>query len=91
MPCIAIMKFKVTYGGRLLCGWLPPDKPTACLSFNYHQDHFGSIWGLKTADGETAYSACVGFGLERITLALFKHHGLDPGAWPESVRAALEL
>lgn len=65
------------------------DKPTACLSFNYHQDHFGSTWELRQADGEVAHTACVGFGLERITLALLRHHGLDLAAWPEPVRAAL--
>ena len=64
-------------------------KPTACMSFNYHQDHFGKTWELKTADGETAHTACVGFGLERIALALFHHHGLDPKLWPEKVRKAL--
>ncbi|MEI2385398.1 amino acid--[acyl-carrier-protein] ligase [Breoghania sp. JC706] len=64
-------------------------KPTACLSFNYHQDHFGSTWGLKTADGQVAHTACVGFGLERIALALFAHHGLDTAEWPEQVRKAL--
>jgi len=66
-------------------------QPTACMSFNYHQDHFGSSWGLKTADGETAHTACVGFGLERIALALFHHHGLDPKQWPSTVRKALGL
>ncbi|PTW62727.1 seryl-tRNA synthetase [Breoghania corrubedonensis] len=64
-------------------------KPTACLSFNYHQDHFGATWGLKTTDGEVAHTACVGFGLERIALALFAHHGLDTADWPEPVRKAL--
>ena len=33
-----------------------------------------------------AHTACVGFGLERITLALLRHHGLDLAAWPEAVR-----
>lgn len=65
------------------------DKPTACLSFNYHQDHFGSTWDLHQADGTVAHTACVGFGLERITLALLRHHGLDLAAWPEAVRAEL--
>jgi len=64
-------------------------KPTACLSFNYHQDHFGLLWDIKTPDGGTAHTACVGFGMERVTLALFKHHGLDTAAWPKSVRDAL--
>eukprot|EP00873_Tetraselmis_striata_P026152 jgi/Tetstr1/446416/TSEL_033958.t1 len=62
---------------------------TACLSFNYHQDHFGATWGLETADGEVAHTACVGFGLERIALALFAKHGLDTADWPADVRAAL--
>ena len=65
------------------------EKPTACLSFNYHQDHFGVTWGIRTAADETAHTACVGFGMERVTLALFKHHGLDTAAWPEGVRKAL--
>lgn len=65
------------------------DKPTACLSFNYHQDHFGAVWGLEQADGSVAHTACVGFGLERITLALLRHHGLDLAAWPAGVRAQL--
>ncbi len=65
------------------------EKPTACLSFNYHQDHFGETWGLVQADGSVAHTACVGFGLERITLALLAHHGLDPIAWPAAVRDRL--
>lgn len=64
-------------------------KKTACLSFNYHQDHFGTTWGLTTHDGATAHTACVGFGLERIALALFARHGLDTADWPAEVRKAL--
>lgn len=67
------------------------EAPTACLSFNYHQDHFGTKWGLRQADGETAHTACVGFGLERIALGLLKHHGLDVAAWPKGVRVAMGL
>ena len=64
-------------------------QPTACISFNYHQEHFGRAFHIKTADGETAHTACVGFGMERITLAMFKHHGLDPKTWPAAVRERL--
>jgi seryl-tRNA synthetase len=64
-------------------------KPTACMSFNYHQDSFGLKWSLNLEDGSVAHTACVGFGLERIALALFNHHGLDVKEWPESVRTAL--
>jgi seryl-tRNA synthetase len=63
--------------------------PTACMSFNYHQDAFGTKWGLNLADGSVAHTACVGFGLERIALALFAHHGLDVTVWPENVRKTL--
>jgi seryl-tRNA synthetase len=65
------------------------EKPTACLSFNYHQDHFGLTWGINTQSGDVAHTACVGFGLERLTLALFKHHGFNVASWPSSVRSAL--
>lgn len=65
------------------------EKPTACLSFNYHQDHFGTTWGIRTAADDVAHTACVGFGMERVTLALFKHHGLDTTQWPKGVRKAL--
>jgi len=62
---------------------------TACMSFNYHQDAFGSKWGLNLADGSVAHTACVGFGLERIALALFAQHGLDTKVWPDDVKKAL--
>ena len=64
-------------------------RPTAIMSINYHQDHFGLDFGIKTAGGETAHSACFGFGLERITLALFRTHGTDTNSWPADVRALL--
>ena len=64
-------------------------KPTACISFNYHQDHFGAGWDIRTAAGEIAHTACVGFGMERLALALFKTHGLDIDLWPRPVRDAL--
>jgi seryl-tRNA synthetase len=65
------------------------DKPTACMSFNYHEDHFGSLFGIETHNGEAARTACVGFGLERIALALFRYHGTDPQSWPPAVRERL--
>ncbi len=66
-------------------------KPTACMSFNYHQDLFGSLCGLQQANGAVAHTGCVGFGMERLTLALFYFHGLQVNAWPMRVRAALDL
>ena len=67
------------------------EKTTACLSFNYHQDHFGKTWGIAQQNGQTAHTACVGFGLERLTLALLRHHGMRPQDWPADVKAALRL
>jgi seryl-tRNA synthetase len=64
-------------------------EPTAIASFNYHQDHFSGRYGITTADGGEAHTACLGFGHERIVLALLNTHGLDVGAWPEDVRAEL--
>ncbi|HEV7584501.1 MAG TPA: amino acid--[acyl-carrier-protein] ligase [Solirubrobacteraceae bacterium] len=65
------------------------EEPTAVASFNYHQDHFTSAYEIELADGSGAHSACLGFGLERIALALYRAHGLDQASWPEEVRARL--
>ena len=66
-------------------------KPTAISSANYHEDHFGLPFGMRTPGGQVAHSACFGYGLERITLALFATHGMDVAAWPEVVRSSLRL
>jgi seryl-tRNA synthetase len=67
-------------------------EPTAVASFNYHQEHFSSTYGIVLEDGAgTAHSACLGFGLERIALALVRVHGLEPAGWPVSVRERLAL
>jgi seryl-tRNA synthetase len=62
---------------------------TAVASSNYHLDHFGLPFAIRTGDGGIAHSACIGFGLERIALALFRKHGFEPARWPENVRAVL--
>lgn len=65
------------------------DKPTAICSFNWHQDYFSSKFGIRNADESRAHTACLGFGLERVTLALIKTHGFDPKTWPNSVQSQL--
>jgi seryl-tRNA synthetase len=67
------------------------EKLTAISSSNCHLDHFGKEFNIKTADGKDAHTACIGFGLERIALALFKKHGLSTEQWPADVKAVLEL
>ncbi len=65
--------------------------PTACMSFNYHRDHFGTTWGLVSESGEVAHSGCVAFGIDRLTIALFATHGLYLEDWPQDVRDLLGL
>ena len=65
------------------------DEPTAVTSFNYHEEHFAEIYGLALEDGGAAHTACLGFGQERIVLALLRAHGLDPAVWPREVRDEL--
>jgi seryl-tRNA synthetase len=67
------------------------EKPTACMSFNYHQDHFGLTWDLNTESGEPAHTGCVAFGMDRLAVALFATHGTNLAAWPASVKEALRL
>lgn len=67
----------------------PAEQLTAIASANCHEDHFGRAFDLYTPDGAPAHSACVGYGLERITLALIWAHGFDPERWPPGVRAKL--
>jgi seryl-tRNA synthetase len=74
---------------EILVPVISAEKPTAVASFNYHQDHFGSVFEIQSADGAVAHTACLGFGLERCVMALFRHHGFVPAEWPAAVRARL--
>ena len=74
---------------ELLIPYYAGAKPTACMSFNYHQDHFGLTWGLHGVGGEVLHTGCVAFGMDRLAVAMFCHHGIDPEAWPRTVRQAL--
>ena len=67
------------------------EKPTACMSFNAHRDHFGLTWDITDMNGSPIHTGCVAFGMDRLTIALFWTHGLDTTTWPESARAALRL
>jgi seryl-tRNA synthetase len=67
----------------------PGEGPIAVVSSNCHLDHFGRGFGIETSDGAVAHSACVGFGTERITLALLAAHGLEPERWPARIRSTL--
>ncbi|WP_324090014.1 amino acid--[acyl-carrier-protein] ligase [Phenylobacterium sp.] len=67
------------------------ERPTACMSFNYHREHFGHIWDLVTEDGTVAHTGCVAFGMDRLAVALFATHGTRTADWPAAVREILNL
>ena len=61
------------------------------MSFNYHQAHFGTTWGIQDAAGEPAHTGCVAFGMDRLAVAMFHTHGTDLAAWPANVRDMLGM
>ena len=76
---------------ELLIPFYKGASPTACMSFNYHRDHFGQVWSIRDQRGELAHTGCVAFGIDRLAVALFAIHGLDPEKWPSVTKAALAL
>jgi seryl-tRNA synthetase len=67
------------------------EQPTACMSFNYHREHFGTTWGIADVHGEPAHTGCVAFGMDRLAVAMFHTHGTRLELWPAAVRALLGL
>jgi seryl-tRNA synthetase len=67
------------------------EEPTACMSFNYHRDHFGAAWNLRSETGQVMHTGCVAFGMDRLALALFVTHGIETANWPAAVREALAM
>lgn len=66
------------------------DEPTALASFNAHGAHFSAAFGLPSTSSEPVHTACLGFGLERVVLALLWTHGIDVSAWPAGTLAELD-
>lgn len=67
---------------------LEAERDVAVCSFNFHDRFFGESFGIMTGDG-VAYTACAGFGLERLAYAFLCRHGVDPRDWPPSIREAV--
>jgi seryl-tRNA synthetase len=57
-------------------------------SFNFHNDLFGTGFGIAHEDGGPAWSGCIGFGLERLVYAFVCQFGADEQGWPQAVRDA---
>jgi seryl-tRNA synthetase len=88
---LAVSQVEQSLKFELLIPVRSAEAPTACMSFNYHRDHFGTTWGIDTEAGEVAHTGCVAFGIDRLALALFATHGVDLEKWAPSVREALAL
>lgn len=88
---VAISQIQQELKFELLVPVRSEEEPTACMSFNYHREHFGHTWDLVTEDGALAHTGCVAFGMDRLAVALFATHGTDIEAWPAGVREALRV
>lgn len=88
---MAVSQLQQSLKFELLIPYYATAAPTACMSFNYHRDHFGQVWGIGTAPGEVAHTGCVAFGMDRLAVALFCVHGIDVERWPPTVRMALDF
>lgn len=66
-------------------------RATAIASVNLHNDFFSKSYDFEDGDGVHPFSACIGFGYERMAYALFCRHGAELSAWPNPVRDYLEL
>lgn len=64
------VKKEMVFGGSLAIG-----------SVNFHRNYFGEAFGI-TINGETAFSGCVAFGLERWMHAVISTFGENPERWP---------
>jgi len=76
---------------ELLIPYYEGAAPTACMSFNYHREHFAAVWGIRDAHDALAHTSCVAFGIDRLAVALFSVHGVDLAHWPATTRRALAL
>ncbi len=70
MQTIDPVKEEMIFNGSLSIG-----------STNFHKNYFGEAFGI-TRDGETAFSGCVAFGLERWIFAFLTIYAEDPKNWP---------
>ena len=77
---MAISQIEQSLKFELLIPVRSAEEPTACMSFNYHRDHFGTTWGLSDEAGEVSHTGCVAFGIDRLALALFSAHGAELAA-----------
>lgn len=61
---------------------LPPHRPISVLSSNLHGPNFSKAFSITQA-GRPINTGCIGFGHERLALAIIAQHGSDPARWPQ--------
>ena len=88
---LALSQVEQSLKYELLIPVYSSERPTACMSFNYHQDHFGETWEIRGKDAGLIHTACVAFGIDRLGLAMFATHGLSLELWPDRARETLGL
>jgi seryl-tRNA synthetase len=69
------VKHEMIYEGELSIG-----------STNYHRNYFGDAFNIQR-NGESAFSGCVAFGLERWVFAILNEYGSDEENWPSELRS----
>jgi seryl-tRNA synthetase len=87
----AVSQKQQSLKSELLVPLRSEEQPTACMSFNYHREHFGTTWRIADAHGEVAHTGCVAFGMDRLAVAMFHTHGTALSMWPSKVRDLLGL
>jgi seryl-tRNA synthetase len=80
----AQLMLALKYEARL---YVDADRTVAVGSFNVHDQTFADAFDIRLSSGEPASSACVGFGLERLTYAVICQYGLAEADWPARLRA----
>ncbi|MDJ0948110.1 MAG: hypothetical protein QNJ94_04240 [Alphaproteobacteria bacterium] len=58
------------------------DRKLAVMSSNLHGPTFSKAFDIKR-NGRVINTGCLGFGLERLALAIVAQHGADPAGWPD--------
>ena len=61
------------------------ERTFAIGSFNYHQDLFGRAFDIRDRADQPLHSGCMGFGIERVALAVCAQFGLEPSGWPKAL------
>jgi hypothetical protein len=61
------------------------ERMLAVMSSNLHGPTFSKSFAMRREGGGVLNTGCLGFGLERLALAIHAQHGADPAAWPSGL------